>query len=53
MQILLSRIKKLAKHSAKITKMLHNYSSYAQQLAWNVMLNTDYEVIDEILHPLS
>ena len=29
--------------------MVHNYSSYVQQLAWNVLLNTEGEVTDEIL----
>ena len=36
-------------HAAKICEMVHNYSSYVQQLAWNVMLNTEDEVTDEIL----
>jgi len=31
--ILLSRIKKLTKHSAKIIKTPHNHSSYMQQMA--------------------
>lgn len=36
-------------HAAKICEMVHNYSSYVQQLAWNVLLNTEGEVTDEIL----
>ena len=36
-------------HAAKICEMVHNYSSYVQQLAWNVLLNTEDEVTDEIL----
>ncbi len=35
--------------AAKICEMVHNYSSYVQQLAWNVLLNTEDEVTDEIL----
>ena len=33
----------------QICDMVHNYSSYVQQLAWNVMLNTEEELTDEIL----
>ncbi|MBR1808845.1 MAG: ATP-binding protein [Paludibacteraceae bacterium] len=36
--------------AAKICEMVHNYSSYVQQLAWNVLLNTEREVTDEILY---
>ncbi|MBQ4508575.1 MAG: ATP-binding protein [Paludibacteraceae bacterium] len=36
-------------HAARICEMVHNHSSYVQQLAWNVLLNTETEVTDEIL----
>lgn len=35
--------------AAKICKLVDNYSSYVQQLAWNVLINTDKEVTDDIL----
>lgn len=42
--------KKISEQQAtKICEMVHNYSSYVQQLAWNVLLNTEDEVTDEIL----
>ena len=42
--------KKISEQQAtQICEMVHNYSSYVQQLAWNVMLNTDEEVTDEVL----
>lgn len=33
----------------KICIEVENYSSYVQQLAWNVMLNTNHEVTEEII----
>lgn len=36
-------------HAASICELVHNHSSYVQQLAWNVMLNTEKEVTDETL----
>ena len=33
----------------KICEIVHNQSSYVQQLAWNVMLNTDTEVTEEVI----
>ena len=36
-------------HAAQICEIVHNHSSYVQQLAWNVMLNTDKEVTDEAI----
>lgn len=33
----------------KICIEVENYSSYVQQLAWNVMLNTSHEVTEEII----
>lgn len=49
-----SRFEQQKKHiseeyAAKICEMVQNYSSYVQQLAWNVLLNTENEVTDEIL----
>jgi len=36
-------------HVRKICQMVNNQSSYVQQLAWNVMINTDEQVTDETL----
>lgn len=35
--------------AARICTEVENYSSYVQQLAWNVMLDTDSKVTDEII----
>lgn len=34
-------------HVKEICNIVRNQSSYVQQLAWNVMINTDHEVTDE------
>lgn len=49
-----SRFEQQKKHiseeqAAKICEMVQNHSSYVQQLAWNVLLNTETQVTDEIL----
>lgn len=36
--------------AGKICTLVSNHSSYVQQLAWNVLVNTDKEVTEEILH---
>lgn len=48
------RFDKYGKHiskeyAEKICKTVNNYSSYVQQLAWNVMAETDKEVNDDVL----
>ena len=35
--------------AAKICELVNNHSSYVQQLAWNVMINTEKEVTEETL----
>lgn len=37
-------------HVSRICETVQNQSSYVQQLAWNVMLNTQKEVTDEIIN---
>ena len=36
-------------HAAQICEIVHNHSSYVQQMAWNVMLNTDKQVTDDTI----
>lgn len=38
-----------AQQAARICELVHNHSSYVQQLAWNVMLNTEHEVTDQTI----
>jgi len=38
-----------AEYVTKICEMVQNQSSYVQQLAWNVMLNTEKDVTDAVL----
>lgn len=51
---LCSRFEKYGKHitehyASRICQTVSNYSSYVQQLAWNVMMETEREVDDESL----